>query len=407
MKCRYRVSRYVVSDLQRARLGAGYQLLGFRSLDSGLRSFNRAFVPIVLEIGAGGVSLALLCTFLTSRSVSQPLSQLASQLHASAESGVFPERLDPGQGVREVDLVVSAFNQVAEAERRSRSELIQAKHAAESANRLKTEFMTNISHELRTPMNGILGMTELLLSTSLDEEQEDYAAMVRDSSHNLLALIDDVLDFSQIETGEADVSLSECDLKAVFDDALAATRLQVKEKRILVEGFFEATVPDCVLSDEIRLRQVLKQLCGNAAKFTESGSVRLSVNCLGRTQAEAVIEFSIEDTGIGIAAENLELIFDRLSVPEPIGVHSHGNRKRSSAAGATFTSSITPQMQSQRTISGIELAHSISLSLKILAQGSEILSEPSDRVAYAARIFITTLFRSASGFVKPSLLYPC
>jgi signal transduction histidine kinase len=304
---------YVVSDFQLGQLGQGYRLLGFHSLDEGLRAFNRAFVPMMLEIGAGGVLLALLCTFLTARSVSRPLCQLASQLRASAKSGSFPERLDPGQGVQEVDLVVSAFNQVAKAERRSRSELIQAKQAAESANRLKTEFMTNISHELRTPMNGVLGMTELLLSTSLDAEQADYAATVRDSSHSLLALIDDILDFSQIESGEADVSFSRRDLRGVFDKALAATRLGVQHKRISVEGFFDATLPSCVLIDESRLGQVLKQLCGNAVKFTECGFVRISVECLSKAEIETLVKFSIEDTGIGIAAENLELIFDRFT----------------------------------------------------------------------------------------------
>jgi signal transduction histidine kinase len=212
-----------------------------------------------------------------------------------------------------VDLVVSASNQVAEAERRSRSELVQAKQAAESANRLKTEFMTNISHELRTPMNGVLGMTELLLSTSLNEEQEDYAATVRDSSHSLLALIDDILDFSQIESGEADVLLSGCDLKAVFDDAITATRARVQGRRISVEGSFDPAVSSCVFIDETRLRQVLRQLCGNAAKFTERGSVRLSVECLSKTETEMAVRFSIEDTGIGIAAENLALIFERFT----------------------------------------------------------------------------------------------
>jgi len=304
---------YVVSDLQRAQLGRGYRLLGFRSLDDGLRAFNRAFVPIMLEIGAGGVLLALLCTFLTSRSVSQPLSQLASQLYASAESGVLPDKLDPGKGVQEVDLVVSAFNHVAEAERRSRSELIQAKHDAESANRLKTEFMTNVSHELRTPMNGVLGMMELLFSTPLNEEQQEYAEAVRESGHDLLALIDDILDFSQIETGKANLAPSVCDLKAVFENAYATTRARAQGKPVTVEGMFDTAVPRWVLSDASRLLQVFKQLCGNAVKFTQSGSIHISLQCLSKMDAEAIVKFSVEDTGIGIAAEYLDLIFDRFT----------------------------------------------------------------------------------------------
>jgi signal transduction histidine kinase len=304
---------YVVSDLQRDQLGSGYRLLGLHSIDAGLQAFNRAFVPLMLQIGVGGVLLALLCTILTSRSVSQPLRQLASQLEAGAKNGTFPTRLSSGQSVREIDLVVNAFNHVAEAERLSRYELIEAKHDAESANRLKTEFLTNISHELRTPMNGILGMTQLLSSTSLDEEQEEYAATVRDSAHDLLALIDDVLDFSQMETGEAQLTLSKCDLRVAFDDAVAATRARVGDKPIAVDAACDPEFPCRVLADESRLRQVLKQLCGNAVKFTHSGFVRISAQCLKKTEGGVVVKFSIQDTGIGIAPENLDLIFDRFT----------------------------------------------------------------------------------------------
>jgi signal transduction histidine kinase len=304
---------YVVSVLQREQLGNHYQLLVFRSLDAPLQAFNRAFLPALIEVGLSGVLIALICTLVTSRSVSRPLRFLASQLETGAASGTLPERLHAGKGVREVDLVVSAFNRVAEAERRSRNELVLAKQAAESANRLKTEFLNNVSHELRTPINGVLGMTDLLLSTGLSEEQVDYARTVRDSARLLAALIDDVLDFSELETGRLRMKFSEMNLRGVFDDVVAAMRARVAKKPISVEAAYADSIPQFFIGEEARIRQALLYLCANAAKFTDSGFIRLSVQYLTMSEQAAELTFSVEDTGIGIASENLALIFEHFT----------------------------------------------------------------------------------------------
>src|SRR6185437_3963053 len=125
----------------------GYRLLGFRSLERLLHEFDDAFISILVEVGSGGIVLALLCTLVTSRSVSRPLRSLVTQLRRSEAMGQLPDHLALRKGAYELDSLVSAFNRVGDAERRSRRELEAAKHAAESANRLKTEFLTNISHE--------------------------------------------------------------------------------------------------------------------------------------------------------------------------------------------------------------------------------------------------------------------
>jgi signal transduction histidine kinase len=300
---------YVVSVLQREQLGTSYRLLGFRSLDAPLRAFNRGFLPVLVELGLSGVMLALITTLITARSVARPLRYLASQLEAGAASGVLPEKLDSGNGVREVDLVASAFNHVAEAERRSRGELVLAKQAAESANRLKTEFLTNVSHELRTPMNGVLGMTEVLLSTALSEEQLEYLGIIGDSGRSLIALIDDILDFSELETGRLRLKPSAMNLRRVIDDVAATTRARLAKKPVSVEASCATGIPPVFIGEETRIRQVLMHLCDNATKFTDTGFIRISGQYIAMSEWEAELVISIEDTGIGIAAENLEAVF--------------------------------------------------------------------------------------------------
>jgi signal transduction histidine kinase len=315
---------YLVSVLQRAQLGAGFELLELQSLDQPLRAFQQAFLRILTEVTVCGLLLALLCTLITSRSVSQPLTRLAEQLQSSVDSGVFPETLDPGKGVREIDLVADAFNRLAQAERQSRAQLVVAKQAAESANQLKTEFLTNVSHELRTPMNGILGMTDLLLSTSLEGDQQEFALTVRESARAMQLLVDNILDFSEFETGRARLRIAQFSLRNVFEDVLAALRARVSRKPIKVEGRMPVDVPEFCLGDEVRIRQVLMHLTDNAVKFTELGGIRLAIECLTQTALSAELRFRIADSGIGIPLDKQRLIFDRFTQVDGSLTRKHG-----------------------------------------------------------------------------------
>lgn len=304
---------FVVSQLERARLGGGYCLLGFRSLDAPLREFNSAFLRILVEVGAAGVIVALLCTLATSYSVSQPLRGLVAQLRRSESMGGLPERLTVANGVRELDSLAGAFNRVADAERRSRRELEISRDAAESANRLKTEFLTNISHELRTPMNGIFGMTDVLLGTKLDDEQKEYAGLVLQSAQSLQTIIDDILDFSELESGKLRLQPRRFDLDRLLAELAADLGKHAAGKGIAVDLLYPASAPRAFWGDAARIRQVLMYLGENAVKFTEQGGIRLSCACLREDERSAAMRLAVEDTGIGIAADMRELIFQRFT----------------------------------------------------------------------------------------------